>query len=217
MITIMNIRRSYRSPLRQEQVQQTRERILEGLLRALSGSTLQDLSIPAIAREAGVSVPTIYRYFKTKNELVQALALYAVQKVGMELEPLQSPESLIAMIRKTFLAYAGSDELLRASMLSEQSAEISAELFPWRLRIIEDALASAIEPPDLTRLRNIVFLLTTTSSVALCKDVLGLSGEEASEMLAWTIRRLLGTEAFAHEQSTSHQSARSTDDTNQRK
>ena len=44
---------------------------------------LADLSIPEVAREAGVSVPTVYRYFMAKRELIEALGIYTLQKLGL--------------------------------------------------------------------------------------------------------------------------------------
>src|SRR5215467_2244156 len=109
----MKMTRTYRSPLRAEQTRQTRERILEGLLRVMANGHLTDLSIPAVAREAGVSIPTIYRYFHTKRELILALAGYALQQAGMEFLPLTGPEDLLASVRAVVLAYARDLNLLR--------------------------------------------------------------------------------------------------------
>jgi AcrR family transcriptional regulator len=84
MLHIMNKQRDYQSPLRQEQAKRTREQILEGLIQAMARGGLADLSIPAVAREAGVSVPTIYRYFHTKRELIESLNGYIMQKSGIK-------------------------------------------------------------------------------------------------------------------------------------
>ncbi len=76
----MNKQRDYQSPLRQEQARRTREQILDGLIQAMARGGLADLSIPAVAREAGVSVPTIYRYFHTKRELIDHLVVISSRK-----------------------------------------------------------------------------------------------------------------------------------------
>jgi AcrR family transcriptional regulator len=53
--------------------EQTRQRILEALIRALArGDTA--LSMRAVAREARVSVPTVYTYFANREELVAAFS-----------------------------------------------------------------------------------------------------------------------------------------------
>jgi len=95
-------RRSYSSDLRDEQANATRTRILEALVRTLSEG-VATLSIPGVAHEAGVSVPTIYRHFGSKQGLVAALGPHVVSRAG--LLPAALPESLSEfepMIRQLF-------------------------------------------------------------------------------------------------------------------
>ena len=64
--------RSQKSPLRREQAALTRARIVEGAtavfeLRGYEGARIED-----IAREAGVAVPTVYKVFTNKRNLLKA-------------------------------------------------------------------------------------------------------------------------------------------------
>jgi AcrR family transcriptional regulator len=191
----MNKQRDYQSPLRQEQARRTREQILEGLIQAMARGGLADLSIPAVAREAGVSVPTIYRYFHTKRELIESLGGYLIQKAGITptLPSPQSPEELIALVKGLFLTYEGADEMLRAAAMSELSYEMRQYTLPRRIEVIEEALrpvADSFNEAERIHLRNSVFILTTTAIVRAFKDYLNLSGEEAAETVAWAIRTL---------------------------
>jgi len=170
---------------------------------------LADLSIPAVARVAGVSVPTIYRHFRTKRELIESLGSYIVQKSGMipASPPPRSPEELIALVKDLFLSYEGADEMLRAAAMSELSYEMRQHALPRRLELIEEALrpvAGRFDETEQTHLRNSVFILTTTAIVRAFKDYLNLSGEEAAETVAWAIRTLTSsssrTEAEEREQ-----------------
>ena len=68
--------RPYRSELREEQAESTRSRILDATMRVM-GRGVASLSIPAVAREAGVSTPTVYRHFGTKHDLLDALYPHA--------------------------------------------------------------------------------------------------------------------------------------------
>ena len=45
-------------------------------------SGLASLSIPAVAREAGVSVPTVYRHFGTKDDLLAAVYPHVARGSG---------------------------------------------------------------------------------------------------------------------------------------
>src|SRR5713226_10514271 len=102
MIHIMNEKSTSKPRLRQEHARQTRELILEGLVRTMARG-ITELSIPAVAREAGVSIPTVYRYFRTKRELVEALGAYIVEKAGfVNVQLPMSPEELTTALEELF-------------------------------------------------------------------------------------------------------------------
>src|SRR5216684_937521 len=99
MIHIMNKRKTSSNRLRQQHKEQTCNLIMEGLIRTMANGAVT-WSIPEVAREAGVSVPTIYRYFRTKQELVEGLSAYVVRKAGLSaMQPPRSPQELVAMVR----------------------------------------------------------------------------------------------------------------------
>jgi AcrR family transcriptional regulator len=66
-------KRSYNSPRRQEQARETRERILEAAQRLFVSEGYVAATLPAVAREAGVSPATITVAFGTKLALLNAL------------------------------------------------------------------------------------------------------------------------------------------------
>lgn len=189
----MNEKKTYHSPLRQEQMQRTREQILEGLIRVMARG-MADLSIPQVAREAGVSVPTVYRYFKTKRELIEAVGMYTLQKIGAAgRQPPQNVEELIAGIRELSRQYEELDETLRAAAMSEFAYEVRRAVLPARLKMLEHALApvtGALSEEDRVRLCNVVLVLTATATIRAFKDYLGLSGEETADNIEWAIRKL---------------------------
>src|SRR4026207_1350213 len=88
-------KRMYRSPLRDERANQTRTRILDGLVQVMAHNGIAELSIPLVAKEAGVSIPSVYRYFPTKKALITALDEYAHQRGSFTLDDfgkLETPE-----------------------------------------------------------------------------------------------------------------------------
>src|SRR5262249_16278709 len=98
-------KRIYRSPLRDERAVQTRTRILDGLVQVMARNGIAELSIPLIARQAGVSIPSVYRYFPTKRDLITALDEYAHQRGSFTLDefgPLETPDDLAKVVPLTF-------------------------------------------------------------------------------------------------------------------
>ena len=65
--------RTYSSPLRAEQAEQTRDRIVQAAVDLLAEGDAGDLSMPDVAERAGVSVRTVYRSFATKDELLDGV------------------------------------------------------------------------------------------------------------------------------------------------
>jgi AcrR family transcriptional regulator len=193
MIHIMNKRKTYQSQLRQEHTQQTHDLILEGLIRTMANGIVT-WSIPDVAREAGVSVPTVYRYFRTKKELVQALSVYVLQKAGLtNMQFPQSPEELISMTRELYIRSEGMSDEFRMASLSELAQEIRKEGSPMRIKIIEDALAPVLysfNEQDKLYLVRIVLLLTSSAMIRAFKDYLDLTGADAANTVIWAILAL---------------------------
>lgn len=64
----------------------TRTRIFDGAIRALARQGPRKLTMNDIADEAGVSVGTLYRYFKNKDELLRSLGDHFVAQLQATLE-----------------------------------------------------------------------------------------------------------------------------------
>ncbi len=58
----------------------TRERILEATLEVLARSGTRRLSLSDVAATAGVSRPTLYRWFPSKEALLEAFGVYEQQR-----------------------------------------------------------------------------------------------------------------------------------------
>jgi AcrR family transcriptional regulator len=162
-------------------------------------------------REAGVSVPTVYRYFRTKRDLIDALHIYLIEKLSRNissspsLHPPRTLEELAVMVRQVFLSVEGLDETARAAIPSALSFEIRKEALPARIKMIEDVLAPVLEgldERDRVRLRNVVLILSSTAMVRAFKDYLDLSGEEAADNAIWAILTL--TEAAKQKSDSQH-------------
>jgi AcrR family transcriptional regulator len=71
-------RRPYRSALRQEQASATRRRVLDAGLRLFVEGGYHPTTIEAIAAQAGVAVPTVYKAFGTKPAILRAAVARAL-------------------------------------------------------------------------------------------------------------------------------------------
>jgi AcrR family transcriptional regulator len=195
MARIANIAtRGYDSPLREEQAQRTRERILDAALRVIS-SGIANVSMPAIAREAGVSVATVYRHFPTKADVLAAVYPHVARQHG--LDQLPDPTSLNDLresIRRIFERVDGLDDLARAAMASPGAAEVRHATMPSRMaRVgrIADGLGSDISDEARARFTRLLIVLTASASLRMWRDHIGASVETAADDIDFAMRAVV--------------------------
>jgi AcrR family transcriptional regulator len=191
MPRIVNQARPYHSRLRTQQVEETRERILDATVRVMARG-LASVSIPAVAREAGVSVPTIYRHFRTKRDLLTALYPHAVRRAGVEdlVDP-RSLEELRDRTRAMFDRVDSLDDVARAAMASPGAEDARRVTMPDRLeriRRISESIAPGLAQVDRERITRLLAILTSSSSLRVWRDHLGVSVDQAADDVDWIVR-----------------------------
>jgi AcrR family transcriptional regulator len=195
MVRIANNQaREYRSELRAEQVEETRTRILDATLRVMAGG-VATVSIPAVAREAGVSVPTVYRHFGTKSGLLKALYPHLMPRVGMyDIAPPRSIAEFRTAIRAIFERLDAADDLARVAMASPAAWEARSATMPDRLRFSRTfvaTIAPELAKVDQDRIARVVVILTMSSALRTWRDHLGASADDAADDVEWAIRSLI--------------------------
>jgi AcrR family transcriptional regulator len=189
-------RRSYSSPLREQQAAATRERILGGLVKTMADG-LAEVSMPAVARAAGVSVATVYRHFPSKQALFDAMPGYIARRTGTgDLHRPRSFAELSETIRTVYDNVERVDDVLRAAMDSPLGDVARRAQMPARLRFIEDtieALAPGLPEPAHSRIARLLLVLTSSSAQRMLSAA-GLSAREAADDATWAIQSLIEAE-----------------------
>ena len=183
--------RTYDSELRAEQADATRRKILDALVRTM-GRGVAGLSIPAVAREAGVSVPTVYRHFKSKAALVAALSAHLVGRTGL-MDPSMLDGNLPAIAREMYRRNAGIDAEMRAALASELGQEARRRMMPQRIALARKTVAERVPGlagDDLDRFTRVFLILTSSATMRAYKDYLGLDASQAARDVAWTVEVL---------------------------
>jgi AcrR family transcriptional regulator len=183
--------REYRSQLRAQQADQTRSRILDATLRVMADG-VASVSIPAVAGEAGVSVPTIYRHFGTKRDLLAALYPHLEQRAGLdEMVVPRSIDELQDGVRAIFERIDSFDDLARAAMASPAAEEARRITMPDRLalgRRLADSIVPKLAKADRDRIARLLVVLITSSALRVWRDHLGSSVEKAADDIDWVVR-----------------------------
>ncbi len=183
--------RTYRSKLREEQAEATRARILDAT-GPLMARGVTSLSIPAVAREAGVSVPTVYRHFATKQQLIEAIYPHVMRRAAINQPP---PPRSITELRdgvRGYLEHLDSlDDQARAAMASGAADEVRGATMPFRVAVFRE-VADSVEPKladaDRDRIARLLVVLTQSSSLRMWRDHLGMSIDEVAEEIDWVVK-----------------------------
>jgi AcrR family transcriptional regulator len=186
--------RTYRSELRAEQAEETRARILGATVRVL-GRGEATLSIPAVAREAGVSVPTVYRHFGSKADLVGSVYPHLMRRAGIDhLVTPHTAEEFGHMVRTLWRKLDELGDEGRAVMVSPAAEEARRANMPSRIeasrRLITE-VAPGASAADRERISRIMLILSSSAGLRAWLDYFGVTVDEAADDVDWTLRTLL--------------------------
>jgi AcrR family transcriptional regulator len=183
--------RAYYSELREAQAEETRARILDATMRVMA-TGLAGLSVPAVAREARVSVPTVYRHFRTKRELLAAVYPHAARRSGLDtIADPRSLDELRPLIRAVVERLDTLDDLSRAAMASPGASEVRHATMPTRyerIRRLTDSIEPRLRKADRDRITRLLVVLTASASLRMWRDHLELSADQVADDVDWIVR-----------------------------
>lgn len=186
--------RKYESELRGAQARATRDRILDAVVEVLAEG-VDTLSIPAVAKRAGVSIGTVYRHFGDKAGLLNALVPYAGRRTGLEVDSIpETMNEVEDLVGKVFRHFEATDDLMRAAFASRIGRDVRVQGSPERLEAFRQTFRNSeqgLQPDQLEHLAKLALVLTTSEAYQQWRDRLGLSPEEAAEEVMWAIRTVV--------------------------
>ena len=185
--------RTYHSPLREEQTEQTRDRILAKAAEALADPELREITVPEVARRAGISVRTAYRHFPTKDALYDAVN----EMVSRQTSPRGWPETLAALleyVRGSFRRFAASRDRILAARRAGPHQEMRERRRAKQVRGISRILLAEVPEADPGALRRAaagIHPLCGSDCYLLMSESWGLSAEEAGDAAASAIEAIV--------------------------
>ena len=183
--------RPYRSELREQQAEETRARILDATVKVMARGIVS-LSIPDVAREAGVSVPTVYRHFRTKDALLAAVYPHVARRSGLDqVVPPSTIDELRDGVHSYFSHLDAFDDLARAAMASPAAEDVRRISMGRRIalfRRVPEAVVPALPEADRDRIARLLVVLTASSAQRMWRDQFGATVDEAADDIDWAIR-----------------------------
>jgi len=203
--------RTYSSPVRQEQAERTRERIVEAAADLFVAEGYARATIRAIAERAGVAADTVYAVFGNKARVLTAVIDSRLAPAG-EANVTDRPESLavrdapdqreqIRLFAREIASILGRVrpvyEILRTASSAEPAmAKVHAEMDGYRLqnmrRFVSWIAANGPLRVDDERASEIVWLLASPDVAGMLLNGLGWSTDQYIDWLEdMLIRSLL--------------------------
>ncbi len=186
--------RRYTSPLRAEQAEQTKARIVQAAVDLLSGGDADDLSMPDVAERAGVSVRTVYRAFANKDELLDGVIAWinehVTQVAGPRPETRHDLETTTADVIKVLFEI---EPLYRALFATQAGRASHQRTGAMRQDVMRRGYAAELEGLDDEqgrRLLAVLHLVASSNGALFLKDYWDLPPEDIGRVMQWAIRVL---------------------------
>lgn len=185
--------RAYHSPLRAEQTEQTRDRIVAKVIEILADPETRDLTIPEVARRAGISVRTAYRHFPTKEALYDAVnEWWGITRVtgGPPKHVDEYPEYL----RRLFQSFGETEALIRARRNSKPLQEAHTRRKAYQRKVLGEAFApltAGLDPAEARRIVAVIHAVGGSETYLAMRDHWELSPEEAGEAMKWAMEAII--------------------------
>lgn len=182
--------------LRDQQAEFTRRMLMEAAQRVIDNNSIDDFSIQKVAEEAGVSHRTIYRYFPSRQELLDAFTDWMEDTV----DPIQptiptKPDDIRQMVLEAFARFDRNAPYFRAGLLlATQGEPIQPHRQAGRDQMVREALADVLEPMDEAEAQQayaIIRHLLGAHTWQVMYDRFDLKEGQSGEAVAWAIDVLL--------------------------
>jgi AcrR family transcriptional regulator len=179
-------------PLREGHKRATRERIVRAVSELVTEAHPAAISVPAVAARAGVGVATVYRYFPTKEALLDASMLVMGSDVSITslADMPRSFDELSRMLPAAFADVAAHLPLARNQLASPLGRDLRRRRWEAKRVAVDAALeGSGIDPASAEgrRLGAIADVLTSSTAVLELHDKAGIPVDDASDYVLWAL------------------------------
>jgi AcrR family transcriptional regulator len=188
----MTTTRTYNSPLREDQMELTRERILQTATDMMAEGA-DEITVATVAERAKVSVRTAYRYFPTKEALLDGLNEWMGKQMGSPPIPTSFEDMAIAMTQ-LFEMFDKNEKLIRASRNSKTGNEVRLRRKAEQLKATTKLImkyAPHYDEAQAKKVCAICLMMFGSDAWLAMRDLLHLNNQEATEAVRWGFDALL--------------------------
>lgn len=181
------------SNLRERHHESTRRQILDATQQLVVEVHGWTLSMTDVAERAQVSRRTLYRYFSTKEELLEAASqewtAERPDEVHFSIDDLAPLQRWLAA---QWSALADNLPAVLAQHASPQGRELRERWLPRARRMTRDALTDlSIAPEQREELTDVLLALLSSSMFLDLVDRMGHTPERAAQLATWAARSII--------------------------
>ncbi len=187
--------RTYSSPLRERQAQQTRDLILDTLTDLLEDHRADEITTRELARAGGVSERTVYRHFPDREALLGGLSDRLRGLTGTD-PPGGAIQSVDDFPRVAVQLMAGLDQVHAAAraeaLLNADPRRFSAATREntEHFRQLVAAAFPELDEREHVRLAAVIRCLLSAQAWLRMREEFGVPGAESGPVVAWVLETL---------------------------
>ena len=177
------------TPLQDRRTALGRDAVLDALVAHLEAGDADAISMEDLAREAGVSRRTLYRYFPTRADLIAAAGDF-VRGTVLKIEPALAAGGIAASFRAGVARTQARPKLARALLATESGRAVRGSFRKTRVEAIRRevrALAPHLPKREAERAAAMLTYLCSLNAWVSLQDESGLSPERAQDAVLWAI------------------------------
>lgn len=178
--------------LRGRQTAATRQQILDTAMSLLKASPHEPFTHEALAKHAEMGTRTVYRYFPSRADLMQAM-WECVREESKTRFP-EREEDIVPLVRETFANFDEHDALTRSALSFSASTELRGRGSLQGRPAFTKSLAPILRKLSKAEQRRLVAVCLGIWSAPfwqLLRDRGELSGDETQEAAAWAMETIL--------------------------
>jgi AcrR family transcriptional regulator len=184
-------RRPYRSSLRERQVAQTRDLILDALTELLDDRRVDEVTTRDIAARAGVSERTVYRHFPDRDALLDGMTRrvlgLAEHRPSFDHRGLDGLPALARRMMERFDEHAIA---IRAEALLNADPRRFSSDTRASTSVLVDMVAAELpdlDQRDALRIAAVLRCLCSAQAWLRMREELGVPGTESGPVVAWVV------------------------------
>ncbi|MGH3445517.1 MAG: TetR/AcrR family transcriptional regulator, partial [Nocardioidaceae bacterium] len=161
----------------------------------LEDKIVDDVSMADVARSAGISLRTLYRYFPDRSALLHAAGEHLYGSLGVPFD-IAGPEDISRSLLEAARRLSTRPELTRALVRTTAGRATRSAVRGQRVEAIRAALKPVTDDLDADSARwatAVVAHLCSAASWVIIADESGLEEADAQQAVAWAIDALIAT------------------------